>query len=161
VAAKEAGIKWDRAKNWSGKSGRHLRVTMQDQRRHQKYRSQTAKAAWEVVRRLCKLPAKWKRTLSTQQLIPILTYGCELYPEPSGQQQRLVSEMYRWTVGAYQGSRVDKVQALVGLNDIALIMQNTRIRWVASVYARHLPELRKIAEPILRELLEEDVDCGG
>jgi len=44
---------------------------MQNQRRHQKYRSQKAVAAWEmVVKRLCKLPAKGKRTLVTQQLLP-------------------------------------------------------------------------------------------
>ena len=46
------------------------------------------------------------------------------------------------------------MQALVGLHDVAVIMQNKRIRWAASVYARHLPELRVIAEPILREVLE-------
>jgi len=87
---------------------RHLGVTMQDQRRHQKYRIQKAVAAWEVVKRLCKLPAKGKRTLVTQQLLPILTYGCELYQEPSEQQRRIVNEIYRWTVGAYRGSRADK-----------------------------------------------------
>jgi len=41
-----------------------------------------------------------------------LTYGCELYPEPSEQQRRLANTMYRWAVGAYPGSRADKVQAL-------------------------------------------------
>jgi len=30
-----------------------------------------------------------------------------------------------------------------------------RIRWAASVYARHLPELRTIAEPILQEVVDE------
>jgi len=65
AAADVAGIKWDRAKNWSGKKGRHLGVTIQDQRRHQKYRSQKAKAAWKVVKRLSKLPALGKRTLVT------------------------------------------------------------------------------------------------
>jgi len=136
----------------------HLGVVMQDQRRHQKYRCQKAKAAWEVVRRLSKLPARGKTAILTQQLLPILTYRCELYPDPSEQQRRLAIDMYRWTVGAYPGSRTDKVQALVGLNDVGVIMRNKRIRWAASVYARHLPELRAIAEPILREVLEEDVE---
>jgi len=131
---------------------------MLDQRRHQKYRCQKAKAAWEVVKRLSKLPAKGKRTILTQQLLPILTYGCELYPDPSEQQRRLAYDMYRWTVGAYPGSRADKVQALVGLQEIGVIMRNKRIRWAASVYARHVPELRAIAEPILREALEEDTE---
>jgi len=59
-------------------------------------------------------------------------------------------------VGAYPGSRKDKVQGLAGLLDIGVIMHNKRIRWAASVMARHEPELRAIAEPILREVLEED-----
>jgi len=61
---------------------------MQDQQQHQKYRSQKAKAAWEVLKRVCKLPAKGKRTLVTQQLLPILTYSCELYLFCSVQQSR-------------------------------------------------------------------------
>jgi len=146
-------VDWD--KNWSGDKGRHLGVVMQNQRRHQKYRCQKARAAWEVVRRLSKLPAKGKRTILTQQLLPILTYGCELYQDASEQQRRLANEMYRWAVRAYPGSRADKVQALVGLNDVGVIMHNKRIRWAASVYARHIPELRQIAEPILREIVGE------
>jgi len=130
---------------------------MQDQRRHQKYRSQKAKAAWEVVRRLSKLPARGKRAILTQQLLPILTYGSELYPNPSEQQRRLANEMYRWTVGAYPGSRSDKVHALVGLNDVGVIMMNKRVR-AASVYARYLPELREVAEPILREVIGDEVE---
>ena len=50
------------------------------------------------------------------------------------------------------------MQALVGLSDIGVIMENKRIRWAASVYARHLPELRAIAEPILKGVLEEDTE---
>ena len=37
-------------------------------------------------------------------------------------------------------------------------MRNKRIPWAASVYARHLPELREIAEPILREAIEHDTE---
>ena len=127
AAAKEAGVKWDHDKDWRGNKGKHLGVVMQDQRRHQKYRCQKTKAAWEVIKRLSKLPTKGKRTILTQQLLPMLTYGCELYPEPSEQQSRLTYEMYRWTVGAYPGSRKDKVQALVGLDGIEVIMRNKRI----------------------------------
>jgi len=157
-AARVAGVRWDHEKDWKGNKGKHLGVVMQDQRRHQKYRCQKSKAAWEVIRRLCKLPACGKRKILTQQLLPILTYGSELYPTPSEQQRRLAYEFYRWTVGAYPGSRTDKVQELVGLNSLEEIMRNKRIRWAASVYARHMPELRKIAEPILREILEDDVE---
>jgi len=131
AAGNAAGIKWDRVKDWKGTKGKHLGVTIQDRQRHQKYRSSKTMAAWEVVRRLCKLPAKGKRALVTQQLLPILTYGCELYPEPSEQQRRLANTIYRWTIGVYPGSRADKVQALtfVGLHDIGVIMKNKRIWW--------------------------------
>jgi len=161
--------RWRGPQLWLGSSGSTLRiggvrrvskylgVTMPDQRRHQKYRSQKAMAAWAVVRRLCKFPAKGKSTRVTQQLIPILTYSCELYPEAS-EQRRITNEMYRWVIGAYPGSRADGVQALCGLNDIGVVMQNKRIRWAASVYTRHLPELREIVEPILQVVVEEDVE---
>lgn len=33
------------------------------------------------MKRLCKSPARGKRTLVTQQLLPILTYSCQLYPD--------------------------------------------------------------------------------
>ena len=157
-AGREAGIKWDRGKDWRGNKGKHLGVIMQDQRRHQKYRCQKAKAAWDMVKRLSKLPARGKRQILTQQLLPILTYGCELYPDPSEQQERLAYEMYRWVVGGYPGSRKDKIHALVGLEGIGTIMRNKKIRWAASVYARNLPELRKIAEPILEEVLGDDTE---
>jgi len=65
--------------------------------------------------------------------------------------------MYWWMVGAYPESRADKVHALVGLNDVGVIMQNQRVRWAASVYARHLPELWEIAKPILRGVLGDEV----
>jgi len=45
-------------------------------------------------------------------------------------------------VGAYRGSRSDKVQALCGLNEVGVLMQNKRVRWAAPVYVRHMPKLR-------------------
>ena len=48
--AEEAGIRWDREKDWKGKNGKHLGVIMGDRRRHQKYRTQKANAAWEMAR---------------------------------------------------------------------------------------------------------------
>jgi len=95
AAGREAGIKWDSTKNWRGNKGKHLGVVIQDASRHQKYRCQRTKAAWEVVRRLSKLPASSKRGITTQQLLPILTYGCELHHTPSEQMQRLAYEIYR------------------------------------------------------------------
>jgi len=79
-------------------------VVMGDQHRHQKYRTQKARAAWEMIRRLSRLPALGQRKIVTQQILPILTYGCELYPEPSEEQRRLAGEIQRWVVGAYRGA---------------------------------------------------------
>jgi len=157
-AGNEAGIRWDREKNWKGKHGKHLGVIMGDQRRHQKYRTQRAKAAWDMVRRLGKLAAISKRRIITQQILPILTYGCELYVEPSEQQRRLAAECQRWVVGAYRGSNGRKVAELTGIGELGNVMLCKRIRWAASVYARNIPALREIAEPIIREWVEEDAE---
>jgi len=51
-----------------------------------------------MIRRLSRLLVEGKQKILTQQLLPILTYGCELYHEPSKQQERLAYEMYRWTI---------------------------------------------------------------
>jgi len=109
-----------------------------------------------MVRRLSKLSPDSKRRVVTQQILPILTYGCELHYEPSEQQKRLAAQCQRWVVGAYTGSRGTKVEELTGISDLARMMMCKRIRWAASVYGRNMPELREIAEPILREWLEED-----
>lgn len=84
------------------------------------------------------------------RLLLILTYGCELYPEPSEQQRRLANEVNRWIVGAYRGSREDKVRELCGVSELGYLAAAKGRRWAASVYGRHLPELREIAEPMLR-----------
>jgi len=157
-AGNDAGIRWDREKNWRGKHGKHLGVIMGDQRRHQKYRTQRAKAAWDMVRRLSKLAAIGKRRIITQQILPILTYGCELYAEPSEQQQRLAAECQRWVVGAYAGSNGRKVAELTGIGELGQVMIRKRIRWAASVYGRNIPALREIAEPIIRDYTEEDAE---
>jgi len=54
--------------------------------------------------------------------------------------------------GAFHGSRVDKLQELCGVSgvsDVEYLMAAKRIRWAASVYGRHFPELAEVAEPIL------------
>jgi len=111
-----------------------------------------------MVKRLGRLSAAGKRKIITQQILPILTYGCELYPEVSEQQRRLAAECQRWVIGAYRGSDNDKVEALTGISELGRLIMCKRIRWAASVYGRHLPELREVAEPILREWVEEDTE---
>jgi len=72
----------------------------------------------------------------TQQILPILTYDCELYPDPSEQQRRLAAEVQRWVVGAYRGSNRNKVEELAGIAELGSLMLCKRIRWAASVYGR-------------------------
>ena len=62
--------------------------------------------------------------------------------------------MGSWSI---QSDRM-KVEELTGIAEVGRLMLCERIRWAASVYGRHLPELRKVAEPIVREWIEEDVD---
>jgi len=66
--------------------------------------------------------------------------------------------MNRWIVGAYRGSRADKVREIYGVSELGYLMASKRIRCAASVYGRHLPELREIAEPILQKVVEEDTE---
>ena len=94
------------------------------------------------MRRLSRLPAVRKRKIAVQQILPILTYGCELYPEPSERQHRLAAELQRWVVGAYRGSNAMKVEELTGIADLRRLMQNKRIPWAATIYGRHMPEKR-------------------
>ena len=75
-----------------------------------------------MVRRLNRLLVVGKRKIAVQQILPILTYGCELYPEPSEQQHRLAVELQRWVVGAME------VKELTGIADLRRLMQNKRIR---------------------------------
>ena len=61
-------------------------------------------------------------------------------------------------MGAYRGSSAIKVDELTGISDLQRLMQNRRILWAASVYRRHLPELKEEAEQILRGVLGEDAE---
>ena len=107
---------------------------------------------------LNKLTALGKRKIVTQQILPIPTYGCELDPEPSKQQRRLAANIQRWIIGAYRGSNRETVEELTRISEIGRLMMRKRIRWAASVYGRHLPELREVAEPIVREWVKEDAE---
>jgi len=60
-----------------------------------------------------------------------------------------------------QGEQSDKVGELCGIAELGEVMRNKRIRWAASVYGRHLSELSGVAEKILREVVEEDMELQG
>jgi len=61
-------------------------------------------------------------------------------------------------IGAYRGSNKERVEELTGIAEIGRLMLCKRLRWAAPVYGRHLPGLREVAEPIVREWVEEDVE---
>ena len=150
-AAREFKMSWDREKDW--KNSTHLGVNL-DSRKHWKYRTAKARGAWQMVRRLTRLPPKEKKIVP--QLLLILTYGGELHHIPTKEAQALAAEMNRFVVGAWRGSSNERVAAIAGIAELVEAMKRKRVRWTASVYARgaHLQEveaLREIAEEILRE----------
>ena len=69
-------MEWGLGNNWT--NGAHLVVNL-DKSKHQKYRMQKAKAAWNVVRRLTRLPPAEKCKIVVSQIIPILLYETELH----------------------------------------------------------------------------------
>ena len=149
ASAQEMRWSWDHSKDWEGK-GKHLGVYIQDERLHWKERTRKARAAWELVRRLRRLPPSCKKQIVCGQLLPILTYGSECHPKPTEQMVRLSREWSRWVVGAWRGSNAGKVEDLSGIDKLEGAMRRKKIRWAASVYGRALSALRPIAEKIPR-----------
>ena len=148
-AATQWGMEWDRNKDWC--NGVHLGVNL-DKRKHQKYRTQKARAMWNMVKRLTRLPPKEKAQLVVSQIILILTYGAELHDIP-WEGGRLLGEITRWVPGAWRGgSSRERVAELAGIEELETQVLVKKLRWAASVYARDLPILRKRAEKIQRKL---------
>ncbi|KAF8416439.1 hypothetical protein EV426DRAFT_721797 [Tirmania nivea] len=143
-------------KRWKEAEASYLGVNMRSRRKHQAYRTAKGKAAWELVRRLTKLPPKGKKQIVCGQLLPILTYGAELHTEPSEVMERLSAEWGRWICGGWRGSARTKIEDITGIPDLKTWMWTKRIRWAALVYGRALPALRETAEGILEGVLEPD-----
>jgi len=57
----------------------------------------------------------------------------------------------------YKGSNRQKIEDIVGITQLEVMTYRKRVRWAASVYSRHEPELRPIAERILREEFGDEV----
>ena len=68
--------------------------------------------------------------------------------------RRLARACSRWVVGAWRGSNAGKIESLSGIDSLDEWFRKRRIRWAASVYGRHLTELRPIAEKILQQRYE-------
>ena len=135
----------------------HLGVRIGDEKAHWTEREAKARGAWQHIRRLTRLPPRAKRQVVAGQLLPLLLYGAELHQHPTESMRRLVREWQRWIVGAWRGSNAQKVSEICGIPDIDVMVQNKRIRWAASVYGRALPQLRTIAEPILRGAIDPEI----
>jgi len=137
---------------WGTFGGKH-----QSERQYWKFRMGRAEAVFNIVRRLTRLPPQAKRKVVIGQLLPTLTYGSELHHEPTEETSRLAAKFARWVAMGYQGSSRQKIEDITGIGQLEVLTQRKRLRWAASVYARHEPELRPRAERILREELGEDV----
>jgi len=153
--AKEFNLQWDRSKDW--KNGVHLGVDMNG-RKHWKFRTGRAEAAFNMIRRLTRLPPEEKRKVVVGHLIPILTYGSELHQEPLEEARRTARKFARWVVMGYKGSNENKIENLTGIGRLEYLTHIKMVRWAASVYARNEPELRPRAERILKEELGEEED---
>jgi len=155
ATARDFHVQWDRSKDW--KNGVHLGVDLRG-KKHWKFRTGRAEAAFNVIRRLTRLPPEEKRKVVIGKLLPILTYGSELHQHPTEEASRLVRRVARWVAMGYQGSNEDKIEDETGIGKLEVLTHRKRVRWAASVYARDEPELRPIAERILREELEREED---
>ncbi|KAF8427074.1 hypothetical protein EV426DRAFT_686742 [Tirmania nivea] len=87
--------------------------------------------------------------------------GAEQMAEVGGAEESRVdseerSSRHRWICGEWKGSARVKIEDITGIPDLRTWMWTKRIRWAASVYRRALPELREIAEGILKEVVEPD-----
>ena len=129
-----------------------------DWKKHQKYRPQRTRAAWGMIKRLTRLPPRETAKLVVGQLLPMLLYGAELHDSPWEEGAWLAREMSRWVVGAYRGSSGERIETVTGIEQLERQIIVKKVRWAVSVYGRHIPVLRKRAEEILREHLEEGVD---
>lgn len=127
-----------------------------NQERHHKCREEKANAAFQMVRRLTRLPPREKKKIVVSQLLPILTHGAELHWKPSKKGELYAAEWNRFITGAWRGSSRERVACIAGIAGLEEAMRRKRIRWAASVYDRGVTELQGVAEKILRKHLEED-----
>ena len=116
-----------------------------DKKKHQKYRAQKARAMWNVVKRLTRLPLREKAKVVVAQILPTLVDRAELNDTPWGQGERLLREMTRWITRAYKRSSAERLQQLTGIEGL---QRQMLVTGAASVYAS---DLRKKA---VRENIE-------
>ena len=126
-------------------------------KKHWKFRTSRAEAAFNGIRRLTRLNPQGKRKIVVGQLLPTLTYGSELHTQPPEEAERLAGKMLRWICMGFKGSSRQKIEDIVGITRLEELTHRKRVRWAASVYSREEPELRPMAERILKEELGDEV----
>lgn len=94
-AGAEFKLKWDRTGDWG--NGVHLG----DRNRHQKFREEMSNVAFQVIRRLSRLP---KKKMVVSQFMSILTYGAELHNTPSKKGEMYAAEWNRFITGGGGGA---------------------------------------------------------
>lgn len=91
-------LTWNRSKD--RKDEVHLLVNL-NEKRHCKFRTGRAMAAFNGVKRLRRLNLERKWKIGIVQLLPTLTYGSELQTEPLEEVSRLAGRMARWVCMGY------------------------------------------------------------
>ena len=150
-AAEEFKLKWDRSKDWT--NGIHLGVNL-CRNRHQKFRQAKANAAFQLIRRLTRLPPREKKKIVVSQLMPILTYGAELHSEPSEKGELIAAEWNRFVTGEWRGSSRERIADIAGILEQQGAREGWGVRWAASVYERGLKELAATAHHILEGCID-------
>ena len=101
-----------------------------DKKRHQKFREEKANAAFQLVRRLSRLPAKEKKKIVVSQLMAILTYGAELHSKPSKKGELQAAEWNRIITGGWRGSSRERLADITGIVELREGMKRNRVRRV-------------------------------
>lgn len=70
------------------------------------------------------------------QLLPTLTYGCELYTTPLLGGGPLAASITRWVAMAYRGRSTERVSQIVCIDELSVAMAGKWIRWAASQRVR-------------------------
>ena len=123
-----------------------------DRKRHQKCREGKANAAFQLIKRLTRLPPREKNKIVVSQLMAILTYGAELHSQPSKSRKLVGAGWNRFITGGWRRSNREHI---AGVAQLEAAMRNKRVRLAASIYERGVEELKETARHIVEEWLEE------
>jgi len=162
-AAEAAGIRWDREK-LEGKTGETSRSDNGRQKKTSKIQSTKSKSVMGISEKTGEAIGSGQEESSntTNQKSCQSSHMAASYTRRrasnNGGSQRNARDGCSGRTKAATARKSSPY--LTGISELGRMMMCKRIRWAASVYGRgrHIPELRKVAEPILREWIEEDAE---